>query len=124
MARNWFRRLWAALRTKHGRRPRLGLRLTVEALEDRMTPNTTFAFAVSQADRQIYLNQFDDASAPSGTWTLTQPGQFLSVVADTFGFTGTPVAFAIGVDHQVYRARFDAAGNTTGVWQLVAPGQF
>src|SRR5437870_6719308 len=124
MARNWFRWLWAALGTNRRSRRKIAPRLSVEPLEDRMTPNTTFAFAVSQADRQIYLNQFDDAGPPSGTWTLTQPRQFLSVVGDTFGSSGTPVAFAIGVDHQVYRAKFDASGNTTTPWQLVAPGLF
>src|SRR5947208_6009472 len=95
MAKNWLRRWWAALRATRRSSRTTTHRLEIEALEDRVTPNTTFAFAVSQADRQIYMNQFDDAGPPSGTWTLTQPGQFLSVVSDTFGSTGTPVAFAI-----------------------------
>jgi hypothetical protein len=112
----------ARRRTAEARRPRY--RPALEALETRTLPATSFAFAVSEADRQIYMHQLELGQTPSGTWTLTAPGQFLSVVGDVFGPTGVPVAFAIGLDHQVYRSRFDPARQTMLPWDLVAPGRF
>lgn len=103
--------------------------LAVEALEERCTPaDISFAFAVSQTDRQVYIHVQDIDQPVSGTWTLTAPGQFQSVVADTFstafGTSQAIAAFAIGVDEQVYEALFDFSGRTIRPWLRVAPGAF
>jgi hypothetical protein len=106
------------------RSARARFRPAVEALERRMLPATSFGFAVSAADQQVYMHQLELGQTPTGLWRLTAPGRFLSVVGATFGPTGVPLAFAIGVDHQVYRTRFDPTAQVASPWELVAPGQF
>src|SRR5438128_1210390 len=127
MLLNWLRRLLTNRAACVRRSP--SSRLVLEVLEDRCTPaDISFAFAVSQLDRQIYIDVQDIDQPVSGSWTLTAPGQFLRVVADTFatpfGTSQAIAAFAIGVDHQVYEALFDFNGQTIRPWLRFAPGVF
>src|SRR5262245_55603712 len=111
----------------HSPAPRLStarFRPAIEALENRTLPATSFGFAVSATDQQVYMHQLVLGQPPTGSWTLTAPGKFLSVVGATAGPNGVPLAFAIGVDHQVFRTRFDPTAQVASPWQLVAPGQF
>src|SRR5262245_25207629 len=120
----WVKRLMKRRCGQNSRRSEMRFRPAIEQLENRMLPATSFGFAVSATDQQVYVHQLTLGQTPTGSWTLTAPGRFLNVVGATAGPNGAPLAFAIGVDHQVYRTRFDATAQIASPWDLVAPGQF
>src|SRR5262249_38726895 len=84
----------------------------------------SFSFAVSAIDKQIYKYELNLSGGASSGWSLTAPGQFLSVATATYGPTLAPIAFGVGIDNKVYEAKFDANGKLLSGWSPVAPGLF
>lgn len=85
-----------------------------------------FLFAVgteSLGGRQVFEAEFDSFGTFVSGWAPVAPGQFESIVAETYG-AGNPEVFGVGVDDQVYAARFDADGDLVNGWFHVAPGAF
>src|SRR5262249_41231033 len=85
---------------------------------------TSFSFAVSAIDKQVYMYALNLSGGSSFGWGLVAPGQFASGAAPTYGTTLAPIVFGVGLDHNVYMAKFDASGTLLWGWGLVAPGQF
>jgi hypothetical protein len=83
--------------------------------------NNDRVFAVG-LDSQVWEQTFGSQHTPSGSWSLTQPGQVLSIAVAGNPDSGVPILGAIGLDSQMWQQPLGPSGQSLGGWQLVAPG--